>query len=205
MTTTFAFIIALLFTSPFSGEISNTATPSVNEAPTWTIDANHSAVNFRIRHFFTPVPGVFERWGGTLKFDANNLEGSSIDVELQVASINTKNERRDGHLRTADFFDAEKFPTMRFVSNEIRSTGDNSFVAVGQLTIKETTKTIELPFEFLGAMPDPQREGMTVAGFRAETSILRNDYGVGTGDYIQTAVIGNEVSIEVFLEVRARL
>lgn len=204
MTTTFALIFALLLSAPVADGI-NTTTPAVNEAPTWAIDANHSAVNFRIRHFFTPVPGVFERWGGTLKFDANNLEGSSIDVELQVASINTKNERRDNHLRTADFFDAEKYPTMRFVSNEIRSAGGNNFVAVGELTIKETTKTIELPFEFLGAMPDPQREGMTVAGFRAETTILRNDYGVGTGDYIQTAVIGNEVSIEVFLEVRARL
>lgn len=202
MTTTFALIFALLI--GFGSNDTVTKTDN-HTAPSWTIDTNHSAVNFNIRHFFTPVPGTFTQWGGELKFDANNLEGSSIDITIQVPSINTKNERRDGHLRTADFFDAEKYPTMRFVSKEIRKTGDNTFVAVGELTIKETTKTIELPFEFLGAMPDPQREGMTVAGFRAETSILRNDYGVGTGDYIQTAVIGNEVEIEIFLEVRASL
>jgi polyisoprenoid-binding protein YceI len=204
MTTTFALLFALLI-----GFGTNPQTPvsndNHNEAPTWAIDANHSAVNFSIRHFFTPVPGTFQNWGGTLKFDANNLAGSSIDITIEVPSINTKNERRDGHLRTADFFDAEKYPTMRFVSKEIRKTGDNSFVAVGDLTIKETTRSIELPFELLGAMPDPQREGMTVAGFRAQTSILRNQYGVGSGDYIQTAVIGDEVSIEIFLEVRASL
>lgn len=203
MTTTFALIFALLI--GFGSSDTVTKGDNHNDAPSWTIDTNHSAVNFNIRHFFTPVTGTFTQWGGDLKFDANNLEGSSMDITIQVPSINTKNERRDGHLRTADFFDAEKYPTMRFVSNEIRKTGDNTFVAVGQLTIKETTKTVELPFEFLGAMPDPQREGMTVAGFRAETSILRNDYGVGTGDYIQTAVIGNEVEIEIFLEVRASL
>jgi polyisoprenoid-binding protein YceI len=204
MTTTFALLFAFLigFGANPQHSVSN---DNHNEAPTWAIDANHSAVNFSIRHFFTPVPGTFQNWGGTLKFDANNLPGSSIDITIEVPSINTKNERRDGHLRTADFFDAEKYPTMRFVSKEIRKTGENSFVAVGDLTIKETTKSIELPFELLGAMPDPQRQGMTVAGFRAQTSILRNQYGVGSGDYIQTAVIGDEVSIEIFLEVRASL
>src|SRR5690606_18819748 len=131
-----------------------------------------------IRHFFTPVPGTFETWGGTLLFDPANLEGSKIDISLDVASINTKNERRDNHLRTADFFNAEQFPTMKFVSKEIRSTGENTYVAVGDLTIKETTKTIELPFTMLGAMPDPRNENITIAGFSAETSILRNEYGV---------------------------
>lgn len=181
-----------------------TTSDEISLAPEWAIDAAHSAVQFRIRHFFTPVPGVFERWNGTLHFAADNLEGSKIDVQIDVASINTKNDRRDAHLRTPDFFAADQYPNIRFRSNNIRSTGDNTFVATGELTIKETTRVIDLPFEFLGAMPDPSRENTTVAGFRAETSILRNDYGVGTGDYIQTAVIGNEVSIEIFLEVRSR-
>jgi polyisoprenoid-binding protein YceI len=172
-----------------------------NDAKEWRIDQSHSAVNFKIRHFFTPVPGVFERWGGTIKFDPDNLEGSMIDINIEVASVNTKNERRDNHLRTADFFEAETYPNMTFVSHSIRQTGENTFVATGNLTIKETTKTIELPFELLGAMPHPSRENTTVAGFKSELSILRNEYGVGTGDYIQTVVIGDEVSIEIFLEV----
>lgn len=182
----------------------NSGQSTVDEAREWRIDASHSALNFRIRHFFTPVPGVFERWGGTFKFDPENLEGSSIDISIDVSSINTKNERRDGHLRTADFFDAEKYPNMTFVSSSITSTGENSYVATGELTIKETTHTIELPFEFLGAMPHPSRANTTVAGFRSELTLLRNDYGVGTGDYIQTAVIGNEVTIEIFLEVNGQ-
>jgi polyisoprenoid-binding protein YceI len=137
-----------------------------------------------------------------LLFDPNNLEGSKIDISLEVGSINTKNERRDNHLRTDDFFNAEEFPTMKFVSTEIRSTGENAYVAVGELTIKETTKTIELPFKLLGVMADPRDENTTIAGFSAETKILRNEYGVGSGDYIQTAVIGDEVTIEINLEVR---
>lgn len=200
MTTTIALILALLFTTNF-GDKTTTNTPD-NHAPEWNIDAAHSAVNFKVRHFFTPVPGTFEKWGGTLLFDPANLEGSKIDITLEVASINTKNERRDNHLRTPDFFNAEEFPTMKFVSKEIRSTGENSYVAIGDLTIKETTKTIELPFTLLGVMPDPRNENTTIAGFTAQTSILRNEYGVGTGDYIQTAVIGDEVTIEINLEVR---
>jgi polyisoprenoid-binding protein YceI len=196
-----AFSMILIMCSSLIASDNNHDRTTINEAREWRIDGSHSAVNFKIRHFFTPVPGVFERWGGTLKFDPDNLEGSSIDISIDVASVNTKNERRDGHLRTADFFEAETFPNMTFVSNSIRQTGENTFVATGELTIKETTKTIDLPFELLGAMPHPSRENTTVAGFKSELSIMRNDYGVGTGDYIQTAVIGNEVTIEIFLEV----
>lgn len=193
-------LILVMSTSTFASGI-NQDGATINEAKEWRIDGSHSAVNFKIRHFFTPVPGVFERWGGTLRFDPENLEGSSIDISIDVASVNTKNERRDRHLRTADFFEAETYPNITFVSNSIRQTGENTFVATGQLTIKETTKTIDLPFELLGTMPHPSRENTTVAGFKSELSIMRNDYGVGTGDYVQTAVIGNEVGIEIFLEV----
>lgn len=196
-----ALVLILVVNSSTSASGINLEGATINEAKEWRIDSSHSAVNFKIRHFFTPVPGVFERWGGTFRFDPENLDGSSIDISIDVASVNTKNERRDGHLRTADFFQAETYPNMTFVSNSIRQTGENTFVATGQLTIKETTRTIDLPFELLGAMPHPSRENTTVAGFKSELSILRNDYGVGTGDYIQTAVIGNEVSIEIFLEV----
>jgi polyisoprenoid-binding protein YceI len=170
-------------------------------ATAWTIDASHSAVNFRIRHFFTPVPGVFERWGGTINFDANNLAASSIDIAIEVASVNTKNTRRDEHLRNPDFFEAEKYPNMTFKSSSIRRTGENAFVAVGQLTIKETTQTIELPFEFLGSMPHPWRENTEVAGFKANYSLSRLAFGVGSGDFVQTTVVGDQVDIEIFLEV----
>lgn len=172
------------------------------EAQLWQIDAAHSAVNFKIRHFFTPVPGAFTKWDGVIRFDAANLAGCSIDVLIDVTSVNTKNERRDAHLRTPDFFDATTYPTIHFASSRIEKTGDNTFVAHGTLTMKNVSKPYALPFTFLGSMPHPR--GGTVAGFKAETQLLRNDYGVGTGGYVETTTIGNEVDIEILLELIAR-
>jgi polyisoprenoid-binding protein YceI len=172
---------------------------TAQDATLWAVDKSHSSVNFKIRHFFTPVAGSYGDWDGVIRFDAANLKGSSINMTINAGSVNTANERRDAHLRTADFFETDKFPTMRFVSNNIQKMGENSFVAVGNLTIKETTKEIRLPFTFLGSMPHPR--GGTVAGFKANYQILRNDYGVGTGGYVETQTIGNEVDIEILLEV----
>jgi polyisoprenoid-binding protein YceI len=172
---------------------------TAQDATLWAVDKSHSSINFKIRHFFTPVAGSYGDWDGVIRFDAANLKGSSINMSINAGSVNTANERRDAHLRTADFFETDKFPTMRFVSNNIQKMGENSFVAVGNLTIKETTKEIRLPFTFLGSMPHPR--GGTVAGFKANYQILRNDYGVGTGGYVETQTIGNEVDIEILLEV----
>lgn len=172
---------------------------TAQDATLWSVDKSHSSINFKIRHFFTPVAGSYGDWDGVLRFDPANLKGSSINMTINAGSVNTANERRDAHLRTADFFETDKFPAMRFVSNDIQKTGENSFVAVGTLTIKETSKQIRLPFTFLGSMPHPR--GGTVAGFKANYQILRNDYGVGTGSYVETQTIGNEVDIEILLEV----
>jgi len=184
----------LLLTLLFSSSVA-----IAQDATLWAVDKAHSAINFQIRHFFTPVPGSFTDFDGVLRFDAANLAGSSLDFTINVTSVNTKNERRDAHLRTADFFEVEKYPSIRFTSSSIEATGENTFVAVGKLTIKETTTEIRLPFTLLGSMPHPR--GGTVAGFKANYSLLRNDYGVGTGSYVETSTIGNEVSIEILLEV----
>lgn len=172
---------------------------SAQEATLWAVDKPHSSINFKIRHFFTPVAGKYADWDGVIRFDAANLKGSSINMTINAGSVNTANERRDAHLRTADFFETDKFPTIRFVSDDIRKTGENTFEAVGKLTIKDVTKDIRLPFTFLGSMPHPR--GGTVAGFKSNIQILRNDYGVGTGSYVETSTIGNEVDIEILLEV----
>ncbi|MEN9839240.1 MAG: hypothetical protein RL177_719 [Bacteroidota bacterium] len=172
---------------------------TAQDATLWSVDKSHSSINFKIRHFFTPVAGSYGDWDGVLRFDPANLKGSSINMTINAGSVNTANERRDAHLRTADFFETDKFPAMRFVSNDIQKSGENSYVAVGTLTIKETSKQIRLPFTFLGSMPHPR--GGTVAGFKANYQILRNDYGVGTGSYVETSTIGNEVDIEILLEV----
>lgn len=170
-------------------------------ATSWTIDKAHSAINFEVTHFFTPVNGQFHDYEATVNFDPENLEESMIDVKIMVNSIDTENERRDGHLKTADFFNAEKWPYITFKSDNIESTGDNEFVANGKLTIKDVTKDVALPFTLLGVMDNPMQEGKLVAGIKASTVVDRTDYTVGTGDWASDAVIGDEVTVDLNLEL----
>jgi polyisoprenoid-binding protein YceI len=172
-------------------------------ATAWSIDSSHSAVNFTISHFFTPVDGTFNEYEATVHFDPENLEGSLIDVTIPVESINTRNERRDNHLRSEDFFNSSEWPNIRFVSNSIEHTGDNNYVARGELTIRDVTHSIDLPFELLGVMDHPMRENTKVAGIVAETELMRTDYGVGVGDWAATAVVGDRVGIRLNLELTA--
>lgn len=179
-------------------------------AKSWNLDKVHSSVNYSIKHFFTPTPGKFDDFAITINFDPNDLENSSLDVVIQVASINTGNDKRDGHLKTADFFEAEKYPTITFKSNKIMAKGDNKFVAQGKLKIKETEKDIELPFTLLGVkqLPEEMSKAMggikEVAGFKATYTLDRNDYDVGTGSWAATVVIGDEVTIDISVEVNRK-
>ena len=173
------------------------------EATSWSVDKSHSSVNFEVRHFFAKVPGAFEDYTADVKFSPDNLEESSIDVSIQVASINTKNERRDGHLQSGDFFNASEYPAITFTSDRIESTGDNTFVAYGTLTIKDVSKDFELPFTLLGVQDNPFRENTLVAGISSEFQLLRNDFGVGTGDWVSDAVVGNEVDVTLNVELNA--
>lgn len=169
----------------------------------WSIDKAHSNVNFTITHFFTPVDGSFEEYSSDIYFDPADLENSSIDVTIPVASINTENERRDNHLKSEDFFNASEWPNIHFESNNIEQTGDNQFVAHGELTIRDVTREFELPFELRGVMDHPMQENTKVAGITASASLNRTDYGVGVGDWAATAVVGDEVNIQLNLELNA--
>lgn len=172
-------------------------------ATSWQIDKSHSAINFTINHFFTPVDGTFNDYEAEVIFDPENLNNSSIDVTIDVASVNTRNDRRDGHLQSDDFFNTESYPNIRFVSNRITQDGENSFIAHGELTIRDITIEYNLPFELLGVMDHPMRENSKVAGIVANAELMRNDFGVGTGDWRATAVVGNKVNIRLNLELLA--
>lgn len=174
-----------------------------DSATAWSVDKSHSAINFTITHFFTPVDGNFNDYEATVYFDPENLAGSSIDVTIPVESVNTRNDRRDNHLRSEDFFNTSVWPSIRFVSQTIERTGDNQFVAKGELTIRDVTHSFELPFELLGVMDHPMRENTKVAGIIAETELMRTDYGVGVGDWAATAVVGDRVNIRLNLELLA--
>lgn len=178
----------------------------VADAPAWDVDASHSSVNFSVRHFFTPTTGKFDSFEASVNFSPDNLEGSKVMFSIDVASVDTDNEKRDGHLQTADFFDAEKFPKITFESTEFIDKGNGLYHVKGNMTIKDVTKAVEIPVNLLGVKdnPMPQMKGKKVAGFQINTVINRSDYGVGTGNYATDAIIGDDVKVEVFVEAHSK-
>lgn len=174
-------------------------TTSTFEAPTWKISGSHSKIRFEVTHFFTPVEGSFSDYTAELKFDPADLDNSSVSFNVKVASVKTDSDNRDKHLQSEDFFNAEKFPEMKFESTSI-SKHKKAFIAEGNLTVKGITKSIEVPFSVLGTGDHPSREGVVMMGIKGEFKINRNDFNVGTGDYVATTVIGDEVSVAIILE-----
>ncbi len=172
-----------------------------DKASQWNIDRSHSSVTFTVRHFFTPVTGKFGTFTIDMNFDPATPASGAITAEIDVNSIDTGSEGRDRHLRNPDFFEVEKYPKMSFKSTSITNTGENAFVLTGQLTVKEVTQNIEIPFTLLGIQDDPRRENTERAGFEGSFKMKRLEYGVGTGDWVSTAVVGDEVTVNIFLSV----
>lgn len=168
-------------------------------AQSWNIDAKHSKISFEINHFFTPVEGFFNDYKGELNFDEANLEESSVNFNVQVASVQTDSKKRDGHLQSSDFFDAANYPEMKFVSTSISKT-DEGFVANGELTIRDVTKSVEVPFKVLGKGDHPMKKGVEIIALKAGFKINRNEYGIGSGSWAATAVVGEEATIKVVIE-----
>lgn len=176
------------------------------QAPTaevlnWTVDKAHSSIGFRVRHLgISFVNGVFKDYDVTLQFDPNDLSTLKATAVIRVASINTDNERRDNHLRSPDFFDAEKYPEIRFVSKEVRNIRGNKFELVGDLTIKDVTKEVVLDVEFLGTAQGMQGEQR--AAFTARGTIDRFDYGLQWNRLTEAGgvVVGREVTLLIDIE-----
>jgi polyisoprenoid-binding protein YceI len=172
----------------------------------WNVDAPHTAINFSVKHFFTPVTGTFRDFQIDLAFDPEAPESSSVKVSIDVASVDTNNEKRDTHLRSPDFFDAESYPTMVFESTSIRQVTPNRLLATGNLTIKETTKQIDLAIDILGVtdLPAEMQEMMggvvRIAGFEASTIVDRREFEVGVANWAQTMIVGGDVGISIALE-----
>ncbi|MBN1482752.1 polyisoprenoid-binding protein [candidate division KSB1 bacterium] len=182
----FAVIIAFSFSLP---------------ASTWEIDKSHTEVGFSVKHMVVAtVTGKFTQFDGEITFDPEYLEDSKIKGTVQVASINTENERRDKHLRSADFFDAENYPNITFESTGITKKEDG-YVAVGNLTIRDVTKKVEIPFKVLGPVNDPW--GNTRIGVEGSTTINRQDFNVKWNNTMDNG--GLVVSDEVELNLRAEL
>ena len=174
---------------------------AASAADTWTVDKAHSTVTFKIKHLMSKVTGSFTDFDGPITTDFANLGASGVSFTIQAASIDTANGDRDKHLRSADFFDVEKFPTITFASSKITKTGDDTFAVTGTFTMHGVAKEITLPVTFLGAGQDPW--GNTKAGFEVTTTLKRSDYGIVWNKALETGgfLLGDEVEVMINLEV----
>lgn len=199
------FATSLLILTAFTNDNTDSNSKTdVRLSQSWIVDKPHSSINFSVRHFFTPVNGRFDNFHADILFDAEDLENSRLDVTIPIESINTQNEKRDNHLKSEDFFNAGEWPNIRFESHTIEQTGENQYVAHGALTIRDETRNFELPFELLGIMDHPMKENTKVAGFSANTTLNRTDFGVGVGDWAATMVVGDEVDIQLNVELNSQ-
>ncbi len=179
-------------------------TAFAQKAEMWMVDKDHTSVNFTINHFFSEVNGKFNSYEGSFHFDPSNLKGSEFSFTIDVASVDTDNAKRDDHLQSEDFFNAKKFKTIKFASSKIEKVNGNDYIAYGKLTIRDVTKDIKLPFTITGKMEHPMMKGVTILGVSIKTTINRTDYGVGTGDWAATMVVGDKVTISIPMELNAK-
>ena len=175
--------------------------PAWCEPPVWNFDPPHCGFYFDIRHIFSTVRGQFDDFSGSIAFDPENLDESTIDIRVEVASVDTNVDRRDEHLRSEDFFHADRYPEMTFRSTGIRALGGDRYEATGLFRIKDVSREITVPFTFHGVTPGPMRENTLVAGFDARFSIDRLAYNVGTGKFYNMGVTGKTVEIVLSLEM----
>ena len=167
-------------------------------AETYTIDQVHSSVGFTIRHLVGRTSGSFADFSGTISYDEAAPAATSIAGTVNIGSLDTGNEKRDGHLKSPDFFDATKYPTMGFVSTSVKSAKAGMLQVSGDLTLHGVTKKMEFPVEVLGVGMNPM-SNKPVAGFSADFVIKRSDFGVNNW-VDQAGVLGDEVKVSLLIE-----
>lgn len=181
---------------------STTEGKTAARSTTWNIDASHSNATFSVRHLMiSNVRGEFQKVSGTVTYDPAKPEATKVEASLEVASINTREAARDTHLKSADFFDAEKFPIIKFASTSLRK-GDKGTELVGNLTIKDVSREVVLLLD--GPTPEQKDPwGNTRVGASASTKIKRSDFGITWNTLLETGgvVVGDEITIHLDVEV----
>jgi polyisoprenoid-binding protein YceI len=177
-----------------------TTAAATKTTSTYGIDKAHSEATFQVRHLITKVRGRFSDFEGTIQFDEQHPELSSVNVTIQTASIDTSERDRDTHLRSADFFEVEKFPTLTFGSTVITRKGDQRFAVTGDLTIHGVTKPVTFDATYLGKAKDPW--GNERIAFEADATINRKDYGLHWNAALETGgfLVGDEVKISLSVQ-----
>ena len=171
---------------------------------TWSFDTAHSGISFAVRHLMiSKVRGTFGKWSGTFDYDEHDPTRSRVAVRIDAASIDTKEDKRDAHLRSADFLDVEKFPAIVFESTAVRRAGDG-YVLGGNLTLRGVTRPVELEVESLGRGKDPW--GNQRVAFAARTAINRKDFGLTWNQALETGgvLVGDKVEIELDVQAMAQ-
>jgi len=171
-------------------------------AERYNFDTSHTQIGFVARHMLvTNVRGKFNKFEGHIMLDAQDVTRSSVQVTIDVGSVDTDNERRDNHLRSADFFEVEKFPKMTFASKKVEKRG-SQLVMIGDLTIRDVTKQVEIPFELSGPVTQGGRKRI---GVEAMLRINRFDYGLKWNQAVEAGglVVGEEIRVELNVEAVA--
>lgn len=169
---------------------------------TYKIDAAHSEITFKVKHLMiTNVTGSFTQFDATMETEAADFSDAKISFEADVNSVSTNNEQRDGHLKSDDFFAAEKFPKLTFVSKSFAKKSDDEYTLTGDLTIRDVTKTVDLAVEFGGNMVDPW--GQAKAGFEINGKINRKEFGLGWGAVTEAGgvVVSDEVKLHLAVQM----
>ena len=162
---------------------------------TWKADPFHSKLGFTVTHLgIADVPGHFDTYDVTITASKDDFSDAVVELTAQTASINTRVEPRDKHLKSADFFDVEKHPTMRFKSTSIKRSGKNSYKLSGDLTLRGITKPVTVEMLYRGTTANPNANGAPVAGIQITGTIKRSDFGLGEG--FPAPLISNEVKIK---------
>jgi polyisoprenoid-binding protein YceI len=167
----------------------------------WNIDASHSTVKFSVSHLMvSEVEGQFKKFDGGIEATSEDFNNAKVDFTVAVNSINTDNEKRDEHLKSDDFFNAEKFPSMTFKSISFKKGKGNNYTLEGKLTIRDVTQVVKFDVTYGGTVNDPW--GNTKAGFKGSTKISRKAYGLKWNTITEAggAVVGDEVTILLKLE-----
>ncbi len=168
----------------------------------WQIDTSHSDIQFSVRHMMiSKVRGRFENFSGTVNFDESNPTNTTVEIAVDLNSINTRDEKRDGHLRSADFFDVENNPTMTFVSKKVEQTDEFNGRLIGDLTIRGVTHEVALDVQYSGTAKSPW--GTVSAGFSAKGKVNRKEFGLNWNAALETGgvLVGEDVEIAIELEI----
>lgn len=167
----------------------------------WNVDVVHSSVKFTVEHLvISEVEGTFKTFNGTMTSTKPDFTGSTIDFTVDVKSISTDNEMRDTHLKSDDFFNAEKYPKMTFKSTSFKKVSGNKYILTGNLTLRDVTKSVKFNVTYGGTAKDGY--GNTKAGFKASTVINRFDYGLKWNKLTEAGgmTVGKDVTIDLRLE-----